>query len=870
MQDKINSVLKEYFGFNAFRFGQDEIIRSLLNRNDTLAVMPTGGGKSLCYQLPALISDGTAIVISPLIALMKDQVDSLAKKRYPATFINSTLTMSEIKNRIRLISQGEFKLLYLAPERLESRQFLDMLNYIRISFLAVDEAHCISEWGHDFRPSYLAIPSAFAGVERFPIVALTATATPEVQTDILNVLGIPTAQRFIRGFDRPNLTYSCVETKDKTEHIINKIGKSVEGSTIIYAGSRKRVDNFHEELLRKRISVVKYHAGLMDQVRKDTQDSFINSKNSIIIATNAFGMGIDKPNVRNVFHLDYTLTLEAYYQESGRAGRDGIEANCVLLHNTADINLQHFFIKTTHPEKNDIIAVYNKVYDLAQVSLGSSGNNAVYLSDAEIANLCQLPIATITSVLKLFEKEKIIIRGSTSGFGKIMLTRNREELFEIYNSLGTEHQSTLEALLRNLSREAFRNMIEFDLERLVVKNNLEFADFNKSLNYFQSIGIINHIPPMAASGIRIVKERMDNKNIPIDFPAIDRRRDYAYKKFEVVRNYAMTYECKRNFILDYFGDTETSGTCGKCSSCTTPDVRKEDTKRDKFLKQCILDSLQEMNKNFGRKILSDFVRGRNTSKIRDNGLNLAKNYGIGSEFTEDNVMTAIQELIKDGFIVSSTGTYPVLKLTSKGDALVSQTYKTKKTNFLKPLRNFDKDYFQKLKSVRKVIADTNGMSDYQIISDKMLRKIAEVRPSTIDELQNIEGLNIAFVENFGIQFLSTTNSTMQLVQTAGTRISSTQTEIIRLVENGQSFQEITKQLNISSADAAREIQLIIENINIIDLSNLVDPKLILQIGELTREYPSALLKDLRIYFGDKYDLPTLRVAYAIVRKRIKR
>ena len=867
MKNKIRSALDRYFGFSDFRFGQDEIILSLMSGNDTLAVMPTGGGKSLCYQLPAVMLPGTAIVISPLIALMKDQVDSLEKRNYPATFINSSLSFIEIRNRISLISEGKIKLLYLAPERLESKQFLDLIQSVSISFLAVDEAHCISEWGHDFRPSYLSIPVAFAGMKRFPIIALTATATPEVQTDITKVLGIPDANKYIRGFDRPNLSYKTIDSAKKTDILVDHLKKNSVGSSIIYCGSRKRVNYFHEDLITNGIKALKYHAGMTDEERKSSQDKFINSDSSVIVATNAFGMGIDKPNVRNVVHLDYTMTIEAYYQEAGRAGRDNIESDCIMLHNQGDINLQHFFIKTTHPERKDIIKVYNKLYDIAQIALGDTGKNAIYLSEAEIANLSQVSLNIATSVLKLFEKEKIIIKGSSNGFGKIKLTRNRDELFEVYNSISQNHQEVLEALLRDISREAFRHMVDFDIEHLIGKYDLQKESFNKSLNYFQSIGILNYFAPSSSNGITLIKERMDDNNNPVNFELIDRRREHAYKKFDIVRKYALTQECKRNFILNYFGETDINGKCGKCTSCLTVVKSKDYNEKDKYLMISIINSINELSQQYGRKLLCDFMRGRNTAKIRERKLFLGSNYGSAKEFSENDLMSAIQEAISSGYLISTTGNYPVLKITDMGRQFINSDKKIQKYKI------YEKDsgaLFARLQALREKISNSNNIPSRSIISDKMLRMIAKAEPADITELLKIEGLSQAFCDNFGSLFLQEIKDSKNMGQSFDNNLGDkTNSDLLALIKQGLSFNDITRSLSMTPVDAAKEIQIILETVPDVHADNLIDKTIVYEILNFLTEYPSALLRDVRTYFGSKNDMPTLRLATAIARKKLK-
>ncbi|MFA5043613.1 MAG: RecQ family ATP-dependent DNA helicase [Kiritimatiellia bacterium] len=410
------AALERHFGFREFLDGQEGVIRSVLAGDDTLVVMPTGGGKSLCYQLPALLLDGITVVVSPLIALMKDQVDSLTAKGIPAAFINSSLSDRELDDRIARMIRGEFRLVYIAPERFKSARFVSALAPLSIALFAIDEAHCISQWGHDFRPDYLRLKHALREIGQPPVIALTATATPEVRADIIAQLalvqnGTRAPKIFVTGFARHNLSFTVTRVGNNSEKMERVLAAVRAGQTgIVYCATRKNVERRSKELRKLGVDCVAYHAGLTDEQRARAQTRFMSGAAPVAVATNAFGMGIDRADLRFILHFDIPGSVEAYYQEAGRAGRDGEPARCELLFNYADIRTQEFFIEGANPTRAVIADTRENL-----IRLCARGSIRMSIADIAESMLTAPNDMAVATSLHLLERAGFIRRGYAPG-----------------------------------------------------------------------------------------------------------------------------------------------------------------------------------------------------------------------------------------------------------------------------------------------------------------------------------------------------------------------------------------------------------------------------------------------------------------------
>jgi ATP-dependent DNA helicase RecQ len=561
----IHQILLKYWGYPSFRPVQEEIIQSVLDGKDTLALLPTGGGKSITFQVPALAKDGICLVISPLIALMKDQVDNLKKRGVKAAAIYSGMHPDEIDIVLNNCRLGEFKLLYVSPERLVTEKMRDAIRRMNISLLAVDEAHCISQWGYDFRPPYLQIAEIRQFLPGIPVLALTATATPEVINDIQDRLGFKEHNLLRRSFERKNLTYYVFKEEDKFRRL-EKIIKTVKGCGIVYVRNRKHTREIAEYLTKKRISATYYHAGLDPKERVKRQNEWMTEQKLVIVATNAFGMGIDKPNVRFVVHMDLPDSVEAYFQEAGRAGRDEKTSHAILLYENSDVINARHNLDVTYPELLVIKSIYQALGNYFQLPLGAGRDVCFEFDISDFSDHYKFSSAIVYNALKFLEKEGyLVLSDGIHEPSSIHIKTDKESLYK-FQVENESYDAFIKLILRSYSG-VFSGFVKIREEELAKRANLPKAKVAELLKKLEKLGVIDYNQQTGKPQIIYSEGLMEASHLTISPENYKLRLKDAGSRLEAVISYAEgTHKCRSQALLAYFGESG-SKRCGKCDVC---------------------------------------------------------------------------------------------------------------------------------------------------------------------------------------------------------------------------------------------------------------------------------------------------------------
>jgi len=608
----MHEILKSYWGYSEFRPLQEEIIQSALDDYDSLALLPTGGGKSICYQVPALVQDGLCLVVSPLIALMKDQVNDLRKKGIKASALISGMRNSEVDAILDNCIYSDIKFLYLSPERLKSDLVQDRLKQMKLNLIAIDEAHCISQWGYDFRPSYLELKEIRKLLPDTPILALTATATPEVVIDIQKQLAFEKERVFKASFLRSNLAYMVFEEEDKLNKLKLMLTKN-QGSAIVYMRSRKACESLSAQIQKMGFSCTYYHAGLNMEIRQKRQEMWSRSEKRVIVATNAFGMGIDKPDVRLVVHLDIPESPEAYFQEAGRAGRDGNKSFSVLLYDKADIDkLKDRFLQQFPPIK-EVKRAYSGLANYLQLAVGSALDQEYDFDLNEFASRFNLNAYNLTQCFKILELAGLLQFEQDSFLAsRVQIVCNKSDLY--HYELEHERESKVIKTLMRSNIGVLDSYVKINEAQIAKRLDEKVEYVRKVLEQLDQLGICSYLPHSSKPKVTYLRERQAEDKIGIPKEAYRFRKETMKKKLMAMVDFVKSDSiCRTRFLLDYFGEKDASD-CKVCDVCL---AKAKQNESPKVLKQKLKDFLVEEKSLNQLELLLDDQRTKLLDTLRE-------------------------------------------------------------------------------------------------------------------------------------------------------------------------------------------------------------------------------------------------------------
>ncbi len=826
-------------------------------------MLPTGAGKSICYQIPALLLENFSIVISPLIALMKDQVDALNKKYEVAAFVNSTMNYSETEEVLNKIALGKIKILYLAPEKIESLKFAERIKGLNPKNIFIDEAHCISEWGHNFRPSYLKIHEFINHTGLKNVSAFTATATPEVRDDIVAQLKFKDPKIFVRGFERENLHLRVIHSKRKKEKSYELI-REIGGPAIIYTSSRKKSEEAAEYLNIKGVKCNYYHAGLPAPERRRVQEEFINGETEIIVATNAFGMGIDKSDIRLIIHYNTPGSIESYYQEIGRAGRDGKESFCYLLHDDSDFAIQNFFINNSHPTKENIQNIYKAICDYSRVAVGSETEKELIVDKEYISKYTGIELSSglLYAALKYLENSGYLRR--VSEFDKkdsVQFLFGKDKLKQfVQNSSQQELSNVVMTLLREFGSQLFSDPIKLSVSHLANKISMPEQNFIDSLNILDNLGVITFQKAIGKNTVVLTSSRVDADRLVLNYKLINESFLNSQRKLDKMNDYVFTNECRFKNILNYFGENFPDYKCGKCDNCTsTGGLRDSSTT---YLSELIIETLEEANEDLPENFVVNLLRGE---KVKES-VTLFKHFGACKNFTTAELKGVISFLVSKEKVIKSAGRKNFLRLQKDKKIEPAHTMTENESNPDKQRFENELLLYNQLREVRKKASERFLQSGYLICPDSVLREVSRVQPKNKFELLGIKGFNSRMFNKLGNDFLEILSSYKPMDMRNQERserlgLPSNILETKKLIEKKYTLKEISDTIKLSEAVISMQIETLIEFEPNIDLSSMIKKENLNLIIEAARKNFTNL-KELKERLPGRITYPEIRIAVA--------
>ncbi|MCI6634547.1 MAG: RecQ family ATP-dependent DNA helicase, partial [Clostridiales bacterium] len=633
-------ILREYFGYDTFRRGQEEAVGAILSGKDALCVMPTGAGKSLCYEIPAMVLPGITLVISPLVSLMQDQVRSLNALSIPSAFCNSTLSAAEYRSVLDGMTSGAYKLVYVAPERLDSMEFCALCAHLPISLIAVDEAHCVSQWGQDFRPSYRRIAGFVASLPHRPVVAaFTATAAENVRADIISLLCLREPFTCVTGFDRPNLYFGVIRAQNRNEELLHLLEKYKGRSGIVYCMTRKTVEEVCAFLQSSGYAATRYHAGLSEEERRRNQDDFLYDRKTIMVATNAFGMGIDRPDVRQVIHFNLPGSLEAYYQEAGRAGRDGENAECILLYAYRDRFVQEFLIDLSNPPPELVQELYTRLRELAI-------ERKTTMLEVTLSELVpEVPGAKsdsqLSAAMAILEKAELIDRGfRRNNRGFLHFTEDLEYLASEHAAQATQRSRFIARCIERFGFELLQEKA-FTFDELAAVSGLSTEQVKRVLRALNG-ECLEWRTPFAGRGTELLHP--EKVQVDMDYQAMSAKREFELARLDEVCAYARTTGCRQAALIGYFGENARSWRCGSCDNCSGEPgehagrLREVTDAAEEGIIRRILEAVEEFDGRIGSGKLSQILAGSRSAELAGRGFHRSRHFGRLEPLKQTRIM----------------------------------------------------------------------------------------------------------------------------------------------------------------------------------------------------------------------------------------